>query len=86
MSFSTLNHAFRTFDGGPLLEISNPRHPVWGIAKGGLAVLVLAVILAFSANRFDNTELETIGWFAAIYAIMQGGHEMLKKFNGGNDA
>jgi hypothetical protein len=62
------------------MEFSNPRHPVWGIAKGLLACLALGVILTFSANRFDNTEIETIGWFAALYAIMQGGHEFLKKF------
>lgn len=62
--------------------MSDPRHPIWGIAKGILACIALSVILAFSANRFDNTELETIGWFAAIYAIMQGGHEAMKKFTG----
>jgi hypothetical protein len=59
--------------------MQDPRHPIWGIAKGLIAVAVLAVILGFSANRFDNTEIETIGWFAAIYAIIQGGHELIKK-------
>ena len=64
------------------MAMSDPRHPIWGVAKGILAVSVLTVILSFSANRFDNTEVETIGWFAAIYAIIQGSHELLKKAKG----
>jgi len=59
--------------------MSDPRHPIWGIAKGVLATSVLAVILFFSAERYDETELETIGWFAAIYAVIQGGHELMKQ-------
>lgn len=60
-------------------KMNDPRHPIWGVAKGLVAVLVLFVILWFSSTRFDNTELETVGWFAAIYAIIQGSHEFLKK-------
>jgi hypothetical protein len=59
--------------------IHDPSHPVWGIGKGLLAVAVLTVILYFSANRFDNTELETITWFGMIYAVIQGGHEIAKR-------
>jgi prolipoprotein diacylglyceryltransferase len=59
--------------------MNDPRHPIWGVAKGLVAVLVLFVILWFSSSRFDNTELETVGWFAAIYAIMQGSHEFFKR-------
>lgn len=64
------------------MTFSDPRHPVYGIAKGFLAVLVLTVILYFSASHFDETELEAIAWFGAIYAILQGGHEALKRVVG----
>lgn len=61
---------------------SNPRHPVYSIVKIPLAAGILAIILAFSANRFDQTEIETIGWFFLIFGGIQGSHEIIKKFGG----
>ncbi|HUS40465.1 MAG TPA: hypothetical protein VMX74_13515 [Pirellulales bacterium] len=61
------------------MSLSDARHPIYGILKGFIAVLVLFVILYFSAENYDETEIETIGWFGAIYALIQGGHEVLKR-------
>lgn len=60
-------------------RLANPRHPLWGVVKVVLAVVVLAVILFFSVNRFDNSEIEVISWFAAILAVIQTTHEVAKK-------
>jgi hypothetical protein len=62
-----------------MTNLSDPKHPIWEIGKALAAVTVLSVILFFSANRFDNTEYEVIGWFTLLYFTIQGGHAGLKK-------
>jgi len=46
--------------------------PVWIFANGLLCLGVLFCVMWFKANSFDS-EWQTIGWFAALYAAIQAG-------------
>ena len=61
------------------MTLSDPRHAVWSFAKLLVAVAVLWTILYFSAENYDETEIETIGWFAGIVTVIFGGHELVKQ-------
>ena len=41
-------------------HISNPDHPAWRFARFAVTMVVFALVLAFNANDFDETEITTL--------------------------
>lgn len=46
-------------------------HPIWSLARFGLAVVAVTVVLSINASDFDETEIKTI----TEIAILVGGYE-----------
>jgi len=40
--------------------ISDPKHPIWPLARLVVMVVALTVVLSITASQFDQTELITI--------------------------
>ena len=58
---------------------SDPHHAVWGFAKFLIVAIVLLVLLAANASKFDHTEITF--WIQALAAIagINGAGSLLKK-------
>jgi len=40
--------------------VSNPNHPIWGLARTIVIMIGVTGILAVTASKFDESELKTI--------------------------
>ena len=50
--------------------MKDPAHPVWSLARMTISLIALSVILALTANVFDETEIITIiGMFMVLGGV-----------------
>lgn len=53
--------------------MNNPAHPIWGILRLAILMLVLTAILYFNASDFDATEIKTLTQYFLAAASLEGG-------------
>jgi hypothetical protein len=60
--------------------MANATHPIWALARLTVVIVALTTILAMTAQRFDNTELQTILWMFLAVAGAEGIGQVVGKF------
>jgi hypothetical protein len=60
--------------------MANATHPIWALARLTVVMVALTIILALTAQRFDNTELQTILWMFLAVAGAEGIGQVVGKF------
>lgn len=53
--------------------MNSPGHPIWGILRLTILMLVLTGILYFNASDFDATEIKTLTQYFLAAASLEGG-------------
>lgn len=53
------------------MDLSDPRHPIWPLAKIAVTTAGVALILFVTASTFDSTELRAIAGSGAVAAAAQ---------------
>ena len=53
--------------------MNNPAHPIWGLLRLIILMMVLTTILYFNASDFDATEIKTLTQYFLAAASLEGG-------------
>ena len=64
--------------------MSNPGHPIWGLLRLAILMLVLTLILYFNASDFDATEIRALTQYFLAAASLEGGVAVVKSMIGKN--
>lgn len=62
--------------------MNDPRHPIWGLARLVILMLVLTSILYFNASDFDATEIKTLVQYFLAAVSLEGGVAVVKSIIG----
>ena len=64
--------------------MADGKHPIWALARLIVVMIALTIILALTAQRFDNSELQTILWMFLAMAGAEGIGQMVSRIKGNN--
>lgn len=62
--------------------MNSPSHPIWGLLRLAILMLVLTAILYFNASDFDATEIKTLTQYFLAAASLEGGVAFVKSVVG----
>lgn len=60
--------------------MENANHPMWAFARLTVVMVALTIILSLTAQRFDNTELQTILTMFLVVAGAEGVGQIVSRF------